>query len=206
VRLLSAPVIGVVDYGMGNHASVIHSLRDIGFRVRVSAEPDVLDTADVLLLPGVGAFPSAMKALHQRRLVGYLQQQAREQRPILGICLGMQLLTSGSYEFEYTAGLDLIPGNVIALNGAKWHIGWNTLECIGTDSPLQSVDRQVFYFNHSFCYQGPVDFQIGLSRYPEPFVCAIRRGNIIGVQFHPEKSQYAGKNLLESLISGLLNA
>ena len=203
---MTAPVIGVVDYGMGNHASVVHSLRDIGFRVRVSDEPAMLDKVDVLLLPGVGAFPSAMRALHQRGLVDYLQQQARDRRPIIGICLGMQLLTTGSSEFEYTAGLDLIPGNVIPLNGARWHIGWNTLECIGPDLSLQSSDRQVFYFNHSFCYQGPAEFQIGLSRYPEPFVCAIRRGNIVGVQFHPEKSQYAGKNLLESLINGLLNA
>jgi imidazole glycerol-phosphate synthase subunit HisH len=203
---LSTPVIGVVDYGVGNHASVIHSLRDIGFRVRVSDQPEVLDAADVLLLPGVGAFPSAMKALHQRGLVNYLQQQARKQRSIVGICLGMQLLTSGSYELEYTEGLDLIPGSVLPLNGAKWHIGWNTLECVGFESPLQPSDRQVFYFNHSFCYQGPTEFHIGLARYPEPFACAIRRGNIIGVQFHPEKSQQAGKILLQNLINGLLNA
>lgn len=203
---MSYVTLGVVDYGMGNHASVIHSLRDMGFRVRVSDQPEILSETDLLLLPGVGAFPSAMKALHQRGLVNYLQEQAREHRPIIGICLGMQLLTSGSYEFEYTAGLDLIPGTVVPLDGAKWHIGWNTLECIVTDSPLQNSDRQVFYFNHSFCYQGPAEFQIGLTRNPQPFVCAIRRGNIIGVQFHPEKSQYAGKHLLQNLIGGLLHA
>lgn len=203
---MRTPIIGIVDYGVGNHASVIHSLRDIGVRVRVSDQPEVLDTADVLVLPGVGAFPSAMKALHKRGLVNYLQQQARKQRSMIGICLGMQLLTSGSYELEYTEGLDLIPGSVVPLSGAKWHIGWNTLECIGIDSLLQSSDRNVFYFNHSFCYQGPTEFQIGIARHPDPFVCAIRRGNIVGVQFHPEKSQYAGKHLLQNLIDDLLYA
>lgn len=198
--------VGIVDYGMGNHASVIHSLRDIGFRVRVSADAEVLDSTDVLVLPGVGAFPATMQALHQRGLVSYLQQQAREQRPIIGICLGMQLLTSASHEFQYTAGLDLIPGEVVALTGAKWHIGWNTLECVDPDSLLQASDGQAFYFNHSFCYQGPSEYQIGLSRHPEPFASVIRRGNVVGIQFHPEKSQQAGRALLKSLISGLTHA
>lgn len=198
--------VGIVDYGMGNHVSVINSLRDLGFRVRVSAEPEVLDGADVLVLPGVGAFPAAMQALHQRGLVNYLQQQAREQRPIIGICLGMQLLASASHEFQYTAGLDLIPGEVVALTGAKWHIGWNTLECVNADSLLQPSDGQAFYFNHSFCYQGPSEYQVGLSRHPEPFASAIRRGNVVGIQFHPEKSQEAGRVLLKNLISGLTHA
>lgn len=203
---MSHITVGIVDYGMGNHASVIHSLRDLGFRVRVSGEADVLDNTDVLVLPGVGAFPSAMQALHQRELVGFLQQQARKQRPIIGICLGMQLLTSASYEIQYTSGLDLIPGEVKPLPGAKWHIGWNTLECIGSDSLLQGSDGQAFYFNHSFCYQGPVEYQAGLSRYPEPLVSIIKRGNVVGIQFHPEKSQDAGRVLLKNLISGLSNA
>ena len=203
---MSYVTVGVVDYGMGNHASVIHCLRDLGFRVRVSAETEVLDGTDVLVLPGVGAFPSAMQALHQRGLVGYLQQQAREQRPIIGICLGMQLLTTASYELQFTAGLDIIPGEVVALSGPKWHIGWNTLECIEADSLLQASDGQAFYFNHSFCYQGPTEYQVGLSRHPAPFASVIRRGNAIGVQFHPEKSQEAGRLLLANIISSLAHA
>lgn len=195
--------VGIVDYGMGNHASVIHSLRDLGFRVRVSADIQVLDSTDVLVLPGVGAFPSAMQALYQRGLVNYLQQQAREQRPIIGICLGMQLLCSASHEFKYTAGLDLIPGEIVPLSGAKWHIGWNTLECVEPDLMLQSSDGQTFYFNHSFCYQGPREYQAGVSRHPGPFASVIRRGKVVGIQFHPEKSQEAGRVLLKSLILGL---
>jgi glutamine amidotransferase len=198
--------VGIVDYGMGNHASVINTLRDLGFRVRVSAETEVLDSTDVLVLPGVGAFPAAMQILHQRGLVSYLQQQARKQRPIIGICLGMQLLTSASHEFQYTAGLDLIPGEVVAFTSAKWHIGWNTLECVGSDSLLQPSDGQAFYFNHSFFYHGPIEYQVGLSRHPEPFASVIRRGKVVGIQFHPEKSQEAGRVLLKNVISGLTHA
>lgn len=203
---MSYVTVGIVDYGMGNHASVIHSLRNLGFRVRVSAEPAVLDAADVIVLPGVGAFPAAIQALHQRGLVSYLQKQAREQRPILGICLGMQLLTSASHEFQYTAGLDIIPGEVVPLTSAKWHIGWNTLECVEAGSLLQPSDGQAFYFNHSFCYQGPSEYQVALSRHPEPFASVIRRGNVVGIQFHPEKSQKAGRVLLKNLILGLTHA
>lgn len=198
--------VGIVDYGMGNHASVIHSLRELGFRVRVSDVPDVLDASDILVLPGVGAFPAAMQALHKRGLVSYLQQQAREQRPIIGICLGMQLLTSASHEFQYTAGLDLIPGEVVPLTETKWHIGWNTLECVKTDPLLQPSDGQAFYFNHSFCYQGPNEYLVGLTRHHSPFAAVIRRSNSVGIQFHPEKSQAAGRALLKNIISGLTHA
>ena len=188
-------IVGIVDYGTGNHASIIHSLRGLDFRVHVSDVPDVLDASDILILPGVGAFPAAMQALQQRGLVNYLQQQARARRPIVGICLGMQLLTSASHE-----------GEVVPLTGAKWHIGWNTLECVNTDELFQPSDRQDFYFNHSFCYQGPSEYQVGLARHPSPFAVAIRRGNSVGIQFHPEKSQSAGKVLLKNIILGLTNA
>jgi glutamine amidotransferase len=203
---MSYVTVGIVDYGMGNHASVIHSLCDLGFRVRVSADTAVLDSTDILVLPGVGAFPAAMQALHQRGLVGYLQQQAREQRPIIGICLGMQLLTSASHEFQYTAGLDLIPGEVVALTGAKWHIGWNTLECVDSEPLLQASDGEAFYFNHSFCYQGPSEYQACITRHPASFASVIRRGKVVGIQFHPEKSQAAGRTLLKNLILGLTHA
>jgi len=203
---MSYVTVGIVDYGMGNHASIIHSLRGLGFRVRVSAAPEVLNGTDVLVLPGVGAFPAAMQALHQRGLVSYLQQRAREQHPIIGICLGMQLLASASHEFEFTAGLDLIPGEIVPLIEPKWHIGWNTLECVGSDLLLYASDGKAFYFNHSFCYQGPPEYQVGLTRHPAPFCSVIRRGNVIGIQFHPEKSQEAGKSLLKNVITGLSHA
>ncbi len=203
---MSIITIGIVDYGMGNHASVAHSLRDIGFRVRISKEPAELDLVDALVLPGVGGFPAGMSALYERGLVTYLQEQARLQRPIAGICLGMQLLASASHEHEYTAGLDLIPGEIVPFADHGWHIGWNTLECVGNNPLLTASDGQAFYFNHSFHYQGPAEYQVAVARHPSAFAAAIRRGSVVGVQFHPEKSQAAGKELLKNLITGLVYA
>jgi len=191
---------------MGNHASVVHSLRELNYRVRVSNDRAVLNEADVLVLPGVGAFPSGMKALHSLSLVSYLQEQARLQRPIIGFCLGMQLLADASYEHQYTTGLGLIPGEVVPLINPQWHIGWNSVECVLQDPLFQPSDGQVFYFNHSFAYRGPSEYQIGLSRHHNTFPSVIRRGSVVGLQFHPEKSQGPGKALLKSLISGLSHA
>jgi glutamine amidotransferase len=203
---MSNITIGIVDYGMGNHASVAHCLRKLGFRIRISQAPNELDSVDALMLPGVGAFPAAMCALHELGLVTYLQEQARLQRPIIGICLGMQLLASASHEHKYTAGLDLIPGEIVAFADHGWHIGWNTLECTQLDPLFQSSDGQAFYFNHSFYYQGPTEYQIAIARYPAEFVAVIKRGSVVGLQFHPEKSQATGKVLLKNLILGLINA
>ncbi len=203
---MSCTAVGIVDYGMGNHTSVMNSFRDLGFRVQISADTKELGSTDLLVLPGVGAFPPAMQALHQRGLVEYLREQAREQRPIIGICLGMQLLASASHEHHYTEGLNLIPGEVVHLAHPKWHIGWNTVECVQQDPLLQASDGESFYFNHSFSYQGPAEYQVCISRHPEPFASVIRRGNVIGIQFHPEKSQAAGKILLKDLVEGLVHA
>jgi glutamine amidotransferase len=203
---LTALTIGLVDYGMGNHASVVNALHDIGFRVRLSDSLDVLNETDVLLLPGVGAFPRAMDQLHSRGLVEFLRDWARRQKPMIGICLGMQLLASASYEHTYTAGLDLIPGEITSLIDSKWHIGWNTIECLNQNQMFLPSDAQAFYFNHSFSYHGPEKYQVAISRNPRPIVSAIKRGNVIGLQFHPEKSQFAGRELLKNIINGLCRA
>ena len=192
--------VGIVDYGMGNHASVVHSLRNIGFRTRVSSDPIVLDAVDVLLIPGVGAFPLAMEALIQRNLVTYLKKQAENHRPIIGICLGMQLLATESYEFKRTLGLDIIPGKIVALKNMKLHIGWNTLDCIATKFLQGCKTDQNFYFNHSFCYEGPDEHKLCMTKYQESFASVIGKNKVIGVQFHPEKSQMAGQELLRTLI------
>lgn len=199
-------MVGIIDYGIGNHASVANCLRELGLRVRTSDQPAVLDSADVLLLPGVGAFPSAMQELHRRGLVDYLQEKSREMRPIVGICLGMQLLASASREHGYTVGLDLVPGEIVPFEDGRCHIGWNTLEVMQSDLLLMPSDGQAFYFNHSFVYRGPEEFQIARTRHSMPFASVIRRGNTIGVQFHPEKSQLAGRAMLRNLVKGLAHA
>jgi glutamine amidotransferase len=200
---MSNLTIGIVDYGMGNHASVMHSLKSIGFKVRISDSPEILDGTDILILPGVGAFPSAMQALRDRGLVSYLQKQADLQRPMIGICLGMQLLTTASHEFDYTLGLNLIEGEIVPLTATKWHIGWNEIKCLQQDSLLESSDHQAFYFNHSFTYQGVEKYQIAIAQHSQTITAVIRSGSIVGLQFHPEKSQVAGRELLQNLIMGL---
>lgn len=198
--------VGVVDYEIGNHASIVHCLRKLGFRVRISADPDVLDATNILVLPGVGAFPAAMDALQRRGLITYLQDKARNQKPIIGICLGMQLLATSSTEMQHTAGLDIIPGNIVPIAETTWHIGWNTMECVHQDPLFQPSDGEAFYFNHSYCYRGPHEYEMALSRHGGNIPVAIRRGKTVGLQFHPEKSQKAGRTLLLNMIAGLVHA
>ncbi len=197
--------IAIVDYGMGNQASVVHTLRSLGHRVKLAASAEGLDDAQVLVLPGVGAFPAAMQALTERGLVDYLRQQAHAGRPILGICLGMQLLAEASHEHGYTHGLGLIQGEFVPFHNGGWHIGWNTISC--SDAPLvKRVDGQTFYFNHSFHYQGPAQFQLACAGEPRACAAIIRSGKVVGMQFHPEKSQASGRVLLQGLITGLTDA
>lgn len=198
--------IGIVDYGVGNHASVWRALHALDYRCRVSRDPAVLSATDLLLLPGVGAFPPAMQALHEHGLVGYLQEQARAGRPFVGICLGMQLMADASSEFGATAGLGLIPGQVNALPQAAWHIGWNSLETVGDDPLLRGADGCAVYFNHSFAFDAAPEYRIGLARLAQAFTVAVRRENMVGLQFHPEKSQATGRAVLRNVIEGLCRA
>lgn len=195
--------VGIVDYGVGNLASVWRALHQIGFRCRISNDPATLDATDLLLLPGVGAYPAAMQALHGQGLTGYLQAQATRGRPIVGICLGMQLLSDSSVEHRHTAGLGLIPGQVIPLQGTGWHIGWNTIKVLHDDPLLMPSDGQSFYFNHSFVFEAPDAYQVSIAQLERPVTIAVRRGNVMGLQFHPEKSQESGRQLLRNVIRGL---
>lgn len=198
--------IAIVDYGMGNQASVVHTLRSLGYRVWLAASPEALEDAELLVLPGVGAFPAAMQALKDRGLVDYLRVQPLQGRPILGICLGMQLLAEASHEHGHTAGLGLIPGEFQAFPEGCWHIGWNTIACLGDDELVARANGQAFYFNHSFQYQGPSQFQLACAGEPRPCAAIIRSGKVVGMQFHPEKSQAPGRMLLRDLIDGLTHA
>lgn len=200
--------VAIVDYGVGNHTSVLRCVRQLGFRARVSHSAEQLDQADVLLLPGVGAFPTAMERLHSLDLVSYLQRAAQLGRPLIGICLGMQLLAESSTELALTPGLGLIPGVVEAIGEPRWHIGWNGLEVAEGRPLLQASDGEVMYFNHSYAYRGPEEFVAARCRVREggdPLVAAIARGSVLGLQFHPEKSQQPGLELLARLIAAEAN-
>jgi imidazole glycerol-phosphate synthase subunit HisH len=203
---VSKITVGIVDYGVGNHASVRHTLNELGLRCRTGDEPAVLDSCDVLLLPGVGAFRPAIEALRSRALDRYLLERTDRGRPLLGICLGMQLLAQASHEDGFTHGLGLVPGEVVELPPPHWHIGWNTIEQVQVDPLFQGSDGQAFYFNHSYAYRGPIEYQICRTTAGDEFASGIRRGRVVGVQFHPEKSQAAGRALLLQLVVGLCDA
>ena len=195
--------IGIIDYGAGNLSSVQHAFHMLGHRCRISGDPQVLDDCDLLLLPGVGAFPLAMENLVASGLDRYVADAARNDRPLLGICLGMQLLVDSSSEYRLTAGLGLIPGTVEPIAGARWHIGWNRLETVTNDAMFAASDRESFYFNHSYALDVPAAYQAALARSGHPLVAAIRRDNVVGLQFHAEKSQAAGRALLAAIVDGL---
>lgn len=203
---MSKLTVGVVDYGIGNQASVWQCLQRLGYRCRVSDDREVLALCDLVVLPGVGAFPRAMLALEGKGLDTFLRELADNRKPIFGICLGMQLLTEASYEGQYTRGLGLIPGQTVPLPNARCHIGWNTVDPIYHDSAFGSAAERVFYFNHSYVYSGSADFQVGRTHLNAPFASVIQRGRVAGVQFHPEKSQEAGRSFLRSFIGRLLDA
>ena len=203
---MSRRTIGIVDYGVGNHASVWRALQALDYRCRISMDYELLSSCDLLVLPGVGAFPSAMAALFERDLVDFLRDQARAGKPMLGLCLGMQLLADCSLEHGVTAGLGIIPGKVVPLVSEPWHIGWNTVEVVNDEKLLMPSDGQSVYFNHSYVFDAPPEYQVCLSRLGAPITVGVRRANVMGLQFHPEKSQDTGRKMLKNVVDGLCDA
>lgn len=198
--------IGLVDYDVGNLTSVRQAIEALNYKCKTSDNPSVLEAADCLILPGVGAFPHAMGSLVAKGLDEFIRVQAKKGKPVLGICLGMQLLADSSVEITPTQGLGLIPGNVVSLPDAQWHIGWNSIEATSQDSFLQSVDGASVYFNHSFIFDAEPKYQVGVTSVGQgdvKFPIAVQRDNVVGLQFHPEKSQKVGRHLLANLIESL---
>jgi imidazole glycerol-phosphate synthase subunit HisH len=195
----------IVDYGMGNLRSVEKALLSVGGRPVISADPDCIAGGDKLVLPGVGAFGDAMENLRRRDLDGALLRAAEGGKPILGLCLGLQLLFSTSEEFGRHAGLGLIPGRVRRFDGPALrvpHVGWNQVEDLRPDPLLENIPGGTyFYFVHSY-YVEPECEEDALSWtvYGRRFCSIARRGNVWGAQFHPEKSQDAGKQLLRNFL------
>jgi glutamine amidotransferase len=196
---------------MGNRRSVLKALEHVGARVEVTRQPEQLLAADGVVVPGVGAFPLAMRNLHERGLDRLLRAVAAQGTPLLGICLGMQLLFERSDELEPTAGLGLLAGDVSRLrsDGLRIpHIGWNEV-IFERASPLTEglpAESCPFYHVHSFAARpaDPVDV-VGSTVYGERFATLVARGSVYGVQFHPEKSSAAGLRMLESFV-GLCRA
>jgi imidazole glycerol-phosphate synthase subunit HisH len=195
--------VAVLNYGMGNLRSVQKALERVGARPEITADHDAARQADGVVLPGVGAFPAAMRRVRELGLDELVAERVRAGVPVLGICLGLQLLFERSTELDGGAGLGLVAGEVTELEapGLKVpHMGWEPVHWERDSALLDGVASETpFYFVHSFAVR-PRERRdvLGTAEWGERFACVIERPPIYGVQFHPEKSSAAGLRLLEN--------
>lgn len=204
-------MIGIIDYGMGNLHSVSKALERLDAPYFISEKVDELAKADGLILPGVGSFRDAMEILRRDGLAEFVVSWAKEGKPLLGICLGMQLLFEESEENGITEGLSLLPGVVrrfkgVTEDGEKYkvpHMGWNNLTFQDPEHPLlQNVEEGHVYFVHSYVVQTEADHVVLASAdYDVEVPAVVGRGNVMGTQFHPEKSSAIGMSILKNFVA-----
>jgi glutamine amidotransferase len=206
--LKSTKQIALIDYGMGNLGSVKNALDFLGADVRVVDSGSDIAGASAYILPGVGAFGKAMQHLERGNLVGALNEEILgNKKPILGICLGMQLFAEGSTELGNHRGLGWIPGQVNLIDNQSGkmivpHVGWNTLNFKPSEGLFKRIDGKThFYFDHSYHFDTLPENRLAVVDYGTPITAAVRKGNIFGVQFHPEKSATAGLKLLRNFLN-----
>jgi imidazole glycerol-phosphate synthase subunit HisH len=192
--------IAILDYGMGNLRSVEKALEHVGVTATITDEAAAVRSADGLVLPGVGAFPKAMERVQERGLDELIAERLAAGIPVLGICLGLQLLFDSSSELGGAAGLGLLPGGVgeLEADGLKVpHIGWSPVRWERESKLTEGIESETpFYFVHSFAPSPTESDLLGSAVYGARFACAVERDNVFGVQFHPEKSSGAGLRLL----------
>jgi glutamine amidotransferase len=195
-------MIAIIDYGMGNLKSVEKAFERVGVRAVITREKGIIDDSDGLVLPGVGAFGDAMANLADSGLDKVIIENVKAGKPLLGICLGMQLLMSNSEEGGLYRGLNLVEGTVVRFRGNLKvpQVGWNQIKIQKPHPLLEGIsDESNFYFVHSY-YVNPVEkeVQIALTDYGTTFPSIIAKGNVYGIQFHPEKSSYPGLRILKN--------
>ena len=199
-------MIAIIDYGVGNLFSLQSSLKYIGQEVLVTADPETIEAADRIILPGVGAFEDAAKKLRESGMADIVVRQAKAGKPLMGICLGMQLLFEKSFEYGEHEGLGLIKGNIVPIKGAVPdnykipHIGWNALEFKGEKDPLFKYinEGDHVYFVHSYYGADCEESTIAVTEYGAPLTAAVADGKVYGCQFHPEKSGNVGLDILRA--------
>ena len=199
-------MIAIIDYGVGNLFSLRSSFAAIGAEAVITADPDIVRSADRILLPGVGAFGDAAQKLQESGMADLVLAQAALGKPIMGICLGMQLLFEKSYEYGTHRGLGLIQGEirpiaeVIPKDLKIPHIGWNALQMTHPEHPLfrHIKNGDCVYFVHSFYATNCADAVLANAEYGAPLTAVVARKNVMGCQFHPEKSGAVGLNILRA--------
>lgn len=198
-------MIRIIDYGVGNLFSLRSSLRAIGINADYTGNPAEIRKADKLILPGVGAFRDAREALRSTGLDRVVQEEAGKGKPLMGICLGMQMLFDWSYEYGEYEGLGLIPGEIVPMEGRIPkdlpipHIGWNEL-MLKQPSPLMknTANGDYVYFVHSYYAETPAEYVIATTDYGVEMTAAVQKDNVYGCQFHPEKSSEVGLSILKA--------
>lgn len=198
-------MIAIIDYGVGNLFSLKSSLKMIGAEVKVTSDAEAIRKADKLLLPGVGAFEDAARKLNESGLRDVILEEVKAGKPILGICLGMQMLFEKSYEYGEHQGLGLLKGSVVPMEGVIPaelkipHIGWNALHFVRQGKLFKYVkENECVYFVHSFYATGCEDSLLATAEYGAELTAAVEKGNIMGCQFHPEKSGDVGLRILKA--------
>ena len=196
-------MIAIIDYGVGNLFSLVSSFKSIGVEAVITDREEIIDAADKIILPGVGAFGDARRKLAETGMDKTVLRQARAGKPIMGICLGMQLLFEKGYEYGTYDGLGLLKGEVVSMEGVVPenykipHIGWNSL-IFKQENPLFKYisNGDFVYFVHSYYAKNCDESLLATAEYGPELTAAVARGNIYGCQFHPEKSGSVGLNIL----------
>lgn len=201
-------MITIIDYGLGNLGSITNMIKKVGGKSHVTSDPEKINAAEKLILPGVGSFDRAISNLETQNLKKIIFEKATSGTPLLGICLGMQLLAESSEE-GLLPGLALIPGNVTRFNIPQPlkvpHMGWNNVQ-YSKECPLfygfETLEESRFYFVHSYHFNNVLTENIaGVTDYGVSFVSSVQKGSIFGVQFHPEKSHKFGMKLFDNFIN-----
>ena len=195
-------MIGIINYKMGNLGSVKNALDSLNIESVITDDINVIKSCDKLILPGVGAFKEAMQNLKELNLIDTIKEEVKKGKPILGICLGMQLMFSSSEEYGLTEGLNLLEGKIIHFkeNGLKIpHMGWNNLEIPKNSKLFKGLDNPYVYFVHSYhLVTDNPNYLLTKTTYGYEFSCAVEYKNIFATQFHPEKSGDVGLKILKN--------
>ena len=191
----------IVDHGIGNYGSLKSAFNKLGHEAVISFEKEDLIDSDFLILSGVGAFPSAIKYLQKNKTIKILKKIIKNGKPLLGICLGMHLLNQSSQEISDNNGMNLIPGKIKKNQNNLNHIGWNKINFLKKSSDFSNFQDRYFYFQHGYSYFGPKKNLVADTSVNSVKIASIiQNNNIVGVQFHPEKSQENGLEFLKQYI------
>jgi len=198
--------ITIINYGMGNIKSISNAISILGYKHIITNNPYDVKKSKIIFLPGVGAFGEAIKNLKKLGLISVIKNHSKTNKPIFGICLGMQILLSESEENGFHKGLDLIPGKVVKIITNKKnklpHVGWNNVYFTGKTFLFKNIKNKTnFYFDHSYETVLEKKYITSYFKYNRSIVSSISKDNIFGTQFHPEKSDYSGLNLIKNFLS-----